>query len=362
MSLELVHASVEKGLRGGSGFGTAVATRGLSVALERALEELSAYDFDPSRAIGADRVDWAHRMVMVQGRSYSVLSRTAPCGSDWSGRANRVAHHLVLEAAERAQAGPAWMLARFRGFALEAPSVGEPAAGPVVPQGALAPRAAHAWSAAGLDAGWAGVVAKTLLDHPGAACYLVLPPDIDALPLLEDVFALLPEDRRWHVTFSTRFLRASASARCQLRCVRANAATLRSLLAEPGVRSIAVDPAVSAGDQPGARAGREGGAIESGLRAPARVQPVLRGAPASHAAAEPRTIASGTLALRSTPGAPDAPTSARGDPWPIESRLRQSAPTLGSDLFAYILFGVAGVALLASFVLALLILFRTSKG
>jgi hypothetical protein len=89
MSFEFVHTSVAKGLRGDSGFAVAVATRGLPPALEPALAELSAYDFDGNRAVGADAIDWAHRILSVAGRSYTVLSRTAPCGSDWSGRPNR---------------------------------------------------------------------------------------------------------------------------------------------------------------------------------------------------------------------------------------------------------------------------------
>ena len=142
MSAELVHASVQKGLRGGSGFGTAVVTRGLAAPLERALEELSAYDFDPARAVGADRVEWAHRVLTVQGRSHSVLSRTAPCGSDWSGRPNRVAHHVVVDTAERAEAGPAWMLAALaQGVLMQhVPEVGERAQGPRLPGGALSAR------------------------------------------------------------------------------------------------------------------------------------------------------------------------------------------------------------------------------
>jgi hypothetical protein len=361
MSLELVHASVEKGLRGGSGFSTALATRGMPVALERVLEEISAYDFDPSRAIGADRVEWAHRLVMVQGIGYSVLSRTAPCGSDWSGRANRVAHHIVLQPGERAEAGPAWMLAKIGGFAVDAPAVGEPAVGPAVPRGERGPLPAHAWAALGMDPGWAGVVAKTLLDYPGAACYLVLPSGIDVLPLLEDVFGLLPEDRRWHVTFSTRFLRASASARCQLRCVRADAPTLRSLLAEPGVRAVTVDAGVTAGDQPGARAGRDGILVEGAFRAPLRVQPVLRASTSPHAAAEPSASTPRMVVPRLGVDAPAVPPPARNMSVQANPTPPRSAVPLGSDLFAYILFGIAGMALLASLALALLIVARATK-
>ena len=220
MSLELIHSSVQRGLRGDSGFATAVATRGMHPSLESVLAEVSSYDFDVARNVGADRVEWAHRIVTVVGKTFTVLSRVAPCGSDWSGRPNRIAHHVVIDASERASAGPAWMLENLRGLAEAPPVVEERASGPALPRGSSGPRPAEAWRAAGFDGGWAGVVARTMLDYPSSPCYVVLPDETDCLPLLSDVLALLPEERRWFVTFSTRPQRVPSSVRCQLRFVR----------------------------------------------------------------------------------------------------------------------------------------------
>lgn len=277
MSFEFVHTSVEKGLRGDSGFAIAVLTRGIPAALEPMLAELSAYDFDRTRAIGADRVDWAHRILSAQGKSYTVLSRTAPCGNDWSGRPNRIAHHVVVELHERTDAGPAWMLSRFTGFCGSAPMVEERAAGPLLPQGAESPRAAKAWESAGFDGGWAGVVAQTLLDAPNSVVCVVMPDEVDALPLVADVLALIPADRRWLVTFSTRFQRLPAGGRCQLRFLREGASGVRAMLAEPGVRTIEIARGSSAGTGAAAVAARVGGAVESSVRAAPStgVNPVL---------------------------------------------------------------------------------------
>lgn len=370
MSLELINASVERGLRGSSGFATAVATRGLPAGLEPMLEQLSAYDFDASRAIGADRIEWAHRIVTVQGRPFSVLSRTAPCGSDWSGRANRVSHHVVVEASERAPAGPAWTLSAMRTLADTVPKIEERAEGPVVPSsGSLAPRAAHAWTAMGFDAGWAGVVAQALVDSPNAPCYLVLPPECDALPLLNDVLALIPEDRRWLVTFSTRFQRANANTRCQLRCVRAGAPSLAKLLAEPGARKVDASSGASAGDSAAAEAGRTGRIVESAARAPSRVDPVLRGTDAPRDSDARGDVSAARIVIadhasKAGSGAlvpPELPRDAAShdggpvpDPWLDEP----ARPIEGSNLLAYILFGISGAALIASFVLALLMILQ----
>jgi len=353
MSFELVHTSVQKGLRGSSGFATAVATAGLPNGLEQALEELSAYDFEPSRAIGADRVDWAHRIVTAQGRSYSVLSRTTPCGSDWSGRPNRVAHFVVLDASERAQAGPAWMLANLRGLADAPPAVESRAAGPSVPSGSVSPRAASRWIAAGFDAGWAGVVARTLLEAPSDACYLVLPADTDALPLVEDVLALMPDDRRWMVSFSTRFLRASANARCQLRCVREGSPGLHKLLAEPGARQVVVRAGASAGESAVADAGRNGTAVVVAARASTAVQPVLRDAGASEANAARTPQPAAPREWSPQPQA--APVADFHAPLDFP---RDRLPAQSSNTLAYALFAVAGLALTASLVLVILMMLR----
>ena len=284
MSFEFVHTSVERGLRGDSGFAIAVLTRGLPPALEPALAELSAYDFDSNRAVGADRTDWAHRILSAQGKSYTVLSRTAPCGNDWSGRPNRIAHHLVVDPSHRAPAGPAWMLAHFAGFHGSAPAVRECPMGPSLPSGHESARPADAWHVAGFDRGWAGVIAQTLLDAPQSTCCVVLPSEVDGLPLVLDVLALIPADKRWFVTFSTRFQRLPSGGRCQLRLLRADASGVRAMLAEPGVRAVEVKRGVSAGESAAAIAAREG--REIGASMPLAIPPRIT-APKQVAAVQP---------------------------------------------------------------------------
>lgn len=275
MSFELIHTSVEKALRGGAGFSTAVATEGLPPGVEPVLAELSAFEVDAARAPGADEVDWCHRIVTLQGRSYTVLSRVAACGPDWSGRPNRVAHHVVVDASERPAAGPAWALANFGQFAGTVPAVEWRKSGPRIPSGSVGPRVPANWSAAGFDPGWAGMVAASLLDGGGATVYVVLPGGCKVLSLIEDVFALLPEDRRWNFTFSTRYQRVPASVRCQLRCVRAGAPGVANLLAEPGCRKIIVTAGGTAGDSPAAEDARAGRGVTPTTRTVStRIEPV----------------------------------------------------------------------------------------
>ena len=368
MSFEFVHTSVEKGVRGDSGFAVAVLTRGTPASLEPMLAELSAYDFDQTRAVGADRVDWAHRILSAHGKSYTVLSRTAPCGSDWSGRPNRIAHHLVVEQHERAVAGPAWMLSRFAGFAESVPMVEERGAGPLLPQGDEGPRPARGWDAAGFDCGWAGVVAQTVLDAPNSVCCVVLPAEVDALPLVSDVLALIPADKRWLVTFSTRFQRLPAGGRCQLRFLRAGASGVRAMLAEPGVRAIEVARGASAGDGAAAVAAREGRAVEPTVHAAPslRVNPVLQAAPVldERAAVEMRAAQLRQTAVEAPTafaiaGDADHALAPVAEPAPasrIDAVLRTDARPADAHrarLVAFLLFAYSAVALAVALVLFL---------
>lgn len=279
MSFEVVHTSVARGLRGESGFATAIMTRGLPAGLESGLQDISGYDHDNVRAVGVDAVEWAHRIVTVRGRPYTVLSRIAPNGIDASRRPNRIAHHLVVEPHERTLGGPAWMLGKFGAFETGSPEVAERAMAPQLPLGDLAVQSTRAWEAAGFDAGWAGVIAQTIIDAPQSTLYVVMPEAIEALPLVIHVLALLPAERRWHVTFSTRPLVISPHVRCQLRFVRRDAPGIARMLAEPGVRVVRVEHDADAGESDAAIAARRGEQVESSIRAvQTKVHPVLENA------------------------------------------------------------------------------------
>lgn len=212
MSFEVVHTSVARGLRGESGFATAIMTRGLPAGLESGLQDISGYDHDNVRAVGVDAVEWAHRIVTVRGRPYTVLSRIAPNGIDASRRPNRIAHHLVVEPHERTLGGPAWMLGKFGAFETGSPEVAERAMAPQLPLGDLAVQSTRAWEAAGFDAGWAGVIAQTIIDAPQSTLYVVMPEAIEALPLVIHVLDTVKMKRSAWTIRSLFFPRCSRYA------------------------------------------------------------------------------------------------------------------------------------------------------
>src|SRR5215510_9885562 len=105
MSQELHYTSVPRGLKPGSrGFCTVACTPRMSGPLVERLENLSSYQpvyphHDPSAA--RNPINDSHVRLTIGSRSVSVLTRVGPAGLDYTGRANKYAHHVVLEATER---------------------------------------------------------------------------------------------------------------------------------------------------------------------------------------------------------------------------------------------------------------------
>ena len=126
MSQELHYTSVPRGLKPGSrGFCTVACTPQMPGPLVERLESLSGYQpvyppHDPAAA--RNPINFSHMQAALGGRIVSVLSRVGPAGLDYSGRTNKYAHHVVLEANERPAGGPAWLLSQ-PGF-LQAPGRG----------------------------------------------------------------------------------------------------------------------------------------------------------------------------------------------------------------------------------------------
>ena len=114
MSFELLYTSAPAGLKPGTrGFTTVLCTAGIPPNVAQRLETLSGYRHVFSTQDPRDSenpVCYSHLRVPVAGRPTSVLSRIAAYGVDYSGRTNKIAHHVVLESEELVEAGPAWLL------------------------------------------------------------------------------------------------------------------------------------------------------------------------------------------------------------------------------------------------------------
>src|SRR5205085_2645983 len=97
------------------------------------------------------------------------------------------------------------------------------------------------------DAGWAGGVAAALLRGEGPVV-LIFQPGMQLLPLVSEAVALLPEDRRWDVTFTTYFTSLPRGVSASLRCVLHDSPEARQAAQLPG--ATVVDLTQPSGEPP----------------------------------------------------------------------------------------------------------------
>lgn len=220
---EILYTSAPKGLKPGShGFCTVNSTIGMAQTTAERLESLSGYRHafavtDPRAALNP--VNYSHVTLRLVGRPTHVLSRIANAGHDYTGRSNKLAHHLAFEQTASWPAGPARMLqapevmvsvwdGSLRTFA--------PRTLPLPPLPSRIPLSA--WHQYTGDHGWAGYVAEQLLQQP-QPLHVIFAPGTSTLDLVREVLDLLPPARRWEITFSTYFTRLPAGVDCRLRFV-----------------------------------------------------------------------------------------------------------------------------------------------
>lgn len=226
MSVELLYTSAPNGLKQGSrGFCTVLSTQGMPVNLASRLELLSGYRhiFPPQDAqANLNPVAWSHVSLTMAGQVTSILSRIAAYGVDYSGRTNKLAHHVVVGPSERIAAGPAWLLQSPGLMRSEWGGVCEtPASGPPIVQANQSARVCETWKSLTGDAGWGGVVAEALVAPAGKPLWVIyrLDQQRSLLELMNESIALLPESQRWQATFSTYYTNLPPEVDCKVRFV-----------------------------------------------------------------------------------------------------------------------------------------------
>jgi hypothetical protein len=236
MAQEIIYTSAPQGLRPGTyGFCTVAATAGMPGSLIERLEALSGYRhlFPPGTPEAAQNpVVYSHVVLKLGTRRLHVVSRVADAGLDYSQRSNKLAHHVALEENEVPVGGPAWLSSQGNLFHTQwngAPRT-LPAAR-TVPQGLLPPLPCPTWARLTGDAGWAGLLAQHAFDARRPA-YVIVPAGADALALLREAQALLPERKRWEVSYSTCFTKLPAGVDCLWRCVVAGTPEAEAALAQ----------------------------------------------------------------------------------------------------------------------------------
>lgn len=233
MSWELYYTSAERGLKPHSrGFCTVARTEGMPGAVVDRLESLSNYS--PVYPAGSDRADrnpvaWSHWRIPVGTRARSVLSRVAFVSSDYTGRAGKFAHHVLLEPAEQSVAGPVAMM--LRPGVLEDRWDGEPTSLPTrVLEGTVPANPPNAGGES-----WPARLAEAFVAEPERPAYVIYEPGADLLPMLNEAVQSLPPAMRWQVTFSTYFTELPAGLACAWRCVPAGTPAVAAARAASGL-------------------------------------------------------------------------------------------------------------------------------
>jgi hypothetical protein len=244
MTIELLYTSAAQGLKQGSrGFCTVVCTAGLPINLAQRLESLSGYRhlYQPGDQHADDNpVCHSHIRLAVGGKTLSILSRVGAYGVDYSQRTNKIAHHVVFDAAVPA-CGPAAVLSQAG--IMRTDWDGECKTlqnGPHVPPLELQPAPCQEWQRITGDAGWAGVVANAWLQPTGKPVWIVFSESQSAslLDLMQEATAILPESRRWQATFSTYCTNLPPDVECRVRCVIAGSDEARMSIARGTVLDL----------------------------------------------------------------------------------------------------------------------------
>ena len=113
MAYQLIYTSVRRGLiPGRSGYTVAARHRQIRERLVSEIERVSGYAYSKK---GKSPKIYAHRTFDISGVLYHLLTRIVDAGSDYTGRTNHLAHHLICEDDELKNCGatPAEILYNF---------------------------------------------------------------------------------------------------------------------------------------------------------------------------------------------------------------------------------------------------------
>ncbi|MDR1552975.1 MAG: hypothetical protein LBS69_05880 [Prevotellaceae bacterium] len=228
MIQEQISTSSPRCLDGNAGFGVVAQTSGMAPNISLDVGMLSGYTHCFSPGDPHNPVAFLHVIRRAGGVDRHIVSRIADCGSDYSGRSNRIAHHLIIENSDLQQltCGPAAILTQAELFKTQWNSQSqELPRGKTIPNPAISVQKCLTWERLLGDAGWGGVVAERIERGNPVSVIFEAGKGKDILPLLCEVFMLLPPAIRWRTTFSTFFMKSQEPPKAnkiQLKCIVAD--------------------------------------------------------------------------------------------------------------------------------------------
>lgn len=219
---ELIFTSSSRGLQvGKSGFCTVAVSESMSPGLIRMLESLSGYRhlFTPGTPEAAKNpIAYSYIKAKVGQDFRYVLSRVKDCGKDYSGRSNKIAHHLSLDSDIHTSAPTRTLLEKnfFIDQWDKPPEFLKPRA---LPGKFSKPAPCSVWQKVAGDAGWAGELIESC--QAQKIVYLIVKPSTPVMGLIHQAISLLPANQQWQYTFCTFYRQMPPNVECQIRCVMA---------------------------------------------------------------------------------------------------------------------------------------------
>jgi hypothetical protein len=234
---ELINTSAPRGIDPGSrGFTTVAITQGLVGIWRKRLESMSGYFIEDG--ISGKPAIFMHTTLAVSGSSRSVLSRIGSSGLDYSGRPNRIAHHILLDENELPNCGPAELSQQhdvFCGFWDSDPKILPPKSFSDVKN---SPTPCHYWKEVTGNSANAGYLLRHLFSDSNKPLVIVAREDTDCLQLFIEAIALLNPLDRWKATYSTLTQQLPTDAKCAWQVVIENTKSANSVIHRPGVHVI----------------------------------------------------------------------------------------------------------------------------
>lgn len=203
MAWQLIYTSAPRLLEAGrTGFGTVARHRAVSGLIASSVERFSQF----ARLPGHDtrRIVHACRILTVGSGTYHVLTCLQDAGSDYTGRTNHIAHHLIAEPREiralsAAGLTPADVLLamKWRTSWSDGPRFLDPAE--EVDLSSFTTTASQAWAAVTGSPASARILGSR---EALKGCYLIIPPGINALDLFGEALRADPA-QAWQTPFTT---------------------------------------------------------------------------------------------------------------------------------------------------------------
>jgi len=191
MPYEVVNTSVARGLTSGhSGFCDVLRTRGLPEEITPLLAPLNFYNEKLARGKPAYGV----RSIRFGGRMWGVVSRVVLNGNDYTGRQNRLAHHIIAPPSELESLCPANLLAgySFRDAFTDLPRYLDRE--PEVTENEKS--FDDVWECMG-GKGWRLHIAALALS--GSRVVVLIPPSAEGRSVVISILLGIPLERRWEI-------------------------------------------------------------------------------------------------------------------------------------------------------------------